>query len=376
MEPLHVTKVFLPPFEEYCELLRQIWSSHIVTNDGPLYQQFEQELRRCTGLEHLACLGNGTLALQLAVHALDLTGREVITTPFTHVASSGALIWERCRPVYVDIDPETLNLDPECIAAKLTDHTAGILAVHVYGNPCDIDGIDEVARQNGLRVLYDGAHAFGASYRERPVVSYGDLTATSFHATKGMHTIEGGAIFANDPKLIQQVRRLAYYGMDEDRQIVQKWGTNGKMSEFSAAMGIVCLRYFEANLKRKKRLYELYVSSLENNEKIRFQKLTGQINYSYVPIILESEDCKLRVRRELERQGIFPREYFHPSLETVFGERIECEIAYDITHRILCLPTSDYLEEEQVGKICEIVDRACDVRTRSITSSSLSDAEG
>jgi len=360
MEPLHVTKVFLPPFEEYCDLLRQIWDTHIVTNDGPLYQQFEDEVRQYTGVGHLVCLGNGTLALQLALRALELGGSEVITTPFTHVASSDALFWEQCHPVYVDIDPETLNLDPEQIETKLTDRTAAILGVHVYSNPCDTDRIGEIAQQNDLRVVYDGAHAFGAQYKGRSVFSYGDLSTASFHATKGMHTVEGGALFGRDEDVIREIRKLAYYGMDEDKRIVQKWGTNGKLCELSAAMGILCLRYFNAHLARKKQLYELYVSLLANNGKIRLQKLTGQINYSYVPIILESEDCKHLVQRELNRHGIYPREYFYPSLETIFSDRIECPIAYDISHRVLCLPMSDYLQEEQVSRICEIIDRACE----------------
>ncbi|UCD51574.1 MAG: DegT/DnrJ/EryC1/StrS family aminotransferase [Phycisphaerales bacterium] len=361
MESLHVTKVFLPPFEEYCDLLRQVWATHIVTNDGPLYRQFEDQLRQYTRIDHLACLGNGTLALQLALRALELNGREIITTPFTHVASSDSLLWEQCRPVYVDIDPETLNIDPTQIEARITDRTGGIVGVHVYGNPCDVEAIEHIARPHGLRVVYDGAHAFGTQYQGRSIFAYGDLATASFHATKGMHTIEGGALFGHDEEMIEQIRRLAYYGMDQNKQIVQKWGTNGKMCEFSAAMGILCLRYFEANLERKKQLYELYGTLLANNDKIRFQKLTGTINYSYVPIILESEDCKQEVLGALSRHGIYPREYFSPSLETVFSERIECHIAYDISHRVLCLPMSDYLQADQVTRVCDVIDRACEM---------------
>ena len=365
MEPLYVTKVFLPPLEEYCDLLGEVWTDHIVTNDGPLFQRFERQLRQYTNVDHLACVTNGTLALQLAVHALQLDRCQIITTPFTHVATSDFLVWERCRPVYADIDPETLNIDPACIEAKLTDHTAGILGVHVYGNPCDIPGIERVAQQYDLRVIYDGAHAFGSRYQGRSIFAYGDLTTASFHATKGMHTVEGGAVFARSEEAVEQIRRLAYYGMDENRQIVQRRGTNGKLSELHAAMGILCLRYFEANLERKRQLYELYVSLLANNEKIRFQKLTGQINYSYVPVVLESEDCKQTAMDQLHRHGIQPREYFYPSLETVFSDRLECHVAYDIARRILCLPMSDYLQEDQVYRICEVIDRACDACRRS-----------
>ncbi len=361
-EPLQVTKVFLPPLEEYCELLRQIWSTHIVTNDGPMYQRFEEDVRQYTGLDHLVCLANGTLALQMALHVLDLSDSDVITTPFTHVATSDAVFWERCRPVYVDIDPGTLNIDPSLIEGRITNRTSSVLGVHVYGNPCDVSRIETIAGENDLKVLYDGAHAFGTRCQRRSVLAFGDLSMVSFHGTKGMHTFEGGALFARDDETITRVRRLAYHGMDEQKRIVQPWGTNGKMGELNAAMGILSLRYFAANLERKRKCYQLYVSLLGGNDKIRFQTLTGDVNYSYMPVILRSEDCKHAVINELHRNGVYPREYFHPSLETVFSDRIECPIAYDISHRVLCLPMSDYLEEDHVRRICEIIDRACETR--------------
>ncbi len=361
-EPLQVTKVFLPPFEEYCELLRQIWATHIVTNDGPLYQRFEDDLRRYTELANLVCLANGTLALQMALHVLELAGSDVITTPFTHVATSDALIWERCRPVYIDVDPETLNIDPNLIEAALTDRTSSVFGVHVYGNPCDVTEIERIAGANDLKVIYDAAHAFGTRVHDRSVLSFGDISAVSFHGTKGMHTFEGGGLFAGDPELIKRARRLAYHGMDEQKRIVQQWGTNGKMCELHAAMGILSLKYFAAHLEEKKRCYELYVSLLEGLDQIRFQKLTGEINYSYMPVVFRSEDCKQAVMKELRQHGIYPREYFHPSLETVFSDRIACPIAYDLSHRVLCLPMSDYLQQEQVRRICEIVVRTCETQ--------------
>lgn len=355
MEPIYVTKTFLPPLEEYCELLRQIWETHLVTNDGPLYQQFERDLSTYTKVNHLACVGNGTLALQIALRALNMNGGDVITTPFTHVASSDCLVWEQCNPVYVDIDPDTLNIDPDKIEAKITERTSGIVAVHVYSNPCNIEKINEIAKKNRLSVIYDAAHAFGAEYKGRSVFAYGDLSMASFNATKGMHTIEGGALFARSSEMIKQIRKLAYYGMDEHKQITQRYGTNAKLIEFCAAMGIIILRYFDEAIKRKKRLYELYVSLLKDNKKIRFQKLTDKINYSYMPIILGSESYKFKILQELNKHKIYPREYFSPSLETIFSDRIECEIAYDISHRVLCLPMSDYLKADQVRKICEII---------------------
>ncbi len=359
MKPLYVTKTFLPPFEEYCELLRQIWDTHLVTNDGPFYQEFEKKLKEYTKLGHLACVGNGTLALQIALHALEIVGKDVITTPFTHVSTSNCLIWERCHPVYADIDPGTLNIDPVQIEAKITPRTAAILAVHVYGNPCDVDAIADIAARHRLKVVYDGAHAFGVLCKGRSIFGYGDLSMTSFNATKGLHTVEGGALFAKDAETIRQVRKLAYFGMDERKQIVQQWGMNAKMIEFCAALGIINLRYLPASIQRRKALYERYLSLLAQNEKVRFQKLTGDINYSYMPVIFESRECKRHVLKELAKDSIYPREYFYPSLEAVFSDRIECEVASDIADRILCLPMSDYLSMEDVERVCANVNETC-----------------
>lgn len=359
MEPIHVTRTFLPPFDEVCELLRQMWDTHLVTNDGPFYQQFEKRLREYTHQEHLACVANGTLAMQIALRALGVVGKDVITTPFTHVSTSNCLIWEQCNPVYADIDPETLNIDPGQIEAKITPHTAAILAVHVYSNPCDIERIAEVADHHRLKVIYDGAHAFGAVYKGRSIFSYGDLSMASFNATKGLHTVEGGALFARDAEMIRQVRKLAYFGMDEHRQIVQQWGTNAKMIEFCAAMGIVNLRYFPESVRKRKSLYEYYLSRLKCNRMTRFQRLTGEINYSYMPVIFESNECKRNVLLELCKHKIYPREYFYPSLETIFSRAVECNIACDISNRILCLPMSDYLTMEQVEWICSIINEIC-----------------
>ena len=356
MDPIYVTKTFLPPLDEFVELLREeIWKTHLVTNDGPLFQRFESELKKFTGIDHLVCVGNGTLALQIALRALDMNGGEVITTPFTHVASSDCLVWEQCKPVYVDIDPDTLNIDPAKIEEKITERTTGIIGVHVYSNPCDIEAIDEICKKHGLKVIYDGAHAFGAMYKGKSLLSYGDMTMTSFNATKAFHTMEGGALFCKTPEMVRAVRRLAYYGMDEKKNIVQPHGTNAKLIEMCAAMGIVNFRYFDDATKRRKDAYELYIRLLSDNSRITFQKLVGQINYSYMPIILDSKDYKVSLLQKLNDNKIYPREYFHPSLEEIFCEEIDCEISHDISNRILCLPMSDYLVADNVSRICEVI---------------------
>lgn len=354
MEPIYVTKTFLPPLNEFIEKLEQIWDSHFVTNDGPMFQEFEAALRNYTGVNHLVAVGNGTLALQLAIRALDLKD-EVITTPFTHVASSGSLVWENCKPVYADIDPETLNIDPGQIEKKITERTTGIMAVHVYSNPCYMNDIEYIAKKHNLRVIYDGAHAFGAEYQGKSVFAYGDITMASFNATKGMHTIEGGALFVRDETMVECVRKLAYFGMDARRTITQTLGMNAKLIEFCAAIGVINLKYFDSATARRKERYEQYLSLLRNNPHMRFQKLIDKINYSYMPVVVESKAYKENLTKKLNENKIYPRDYFYPSLETVFSDRIDCPISFDISNRVLCLPMSDYLSAEDVERICKAI---------------------
>ena len=354
MDSIYVTKTYLPPLDEYVSLLQEIWNSHLVTNDGPLYQRFERELSAFTEIPHLACVSNGTLALQIAVRALDLHG-DVITTPFTHVASSGCLSWEGCRPVYADIDAETLNINPALIEERITDQTVAILPVHVYSNPCDVEAIARIAEKHRLKVIYDGAHAFGAMCNGRSIFAYGDISMASFNATKGFHTVEGGALFAQNDEEIASIRRLAYFGMNSQKEIVQRHGTNAKMIEFCAAMGLLNLRHFLSAVMARRRLYEQYVDRLKSNSRIRLQRLTGEINYSYMPVVCESEVCKQSVISALRAQSVFPREYFFPSLETVFSSEITCPIAHDVSRRVLCLPMSDYLTPSDVDRIHDIL---------------------
>lgn len=356
MDKIFVTKTFLPPLGEYIEYLKEIWDSGIITNDGPMFQRLEQELARYTGHAHLVCLGNGTLALQIAIRALGLNGN-VITTPFTHVASSGTLYWENCNPVYCDIDPETLNIDPDKIEALIDDKTTAILAVHVYSNPCYMERIQEIADRHNLKVIYDAAHAFGASYQGRSVFAYGDISMASFNATKGFHTVEGGALFAKNQDMVASIRRLAYFGMNQAKEIVQKDGMNAKLIEFCAAMGLLNLKYFPQGVDNRRERYNEYLELLKDNERICFQKIVGDINYSYMPVICESEQHKRALLSAMNDSGVYPREYFNPSLETIFSDSITCPIAFDISKRVLCLPISDYTTSEQVDYICGIINK-------------------
>lgn len=358
MKPIYVTKSFLPPLEEFVDKIRSAWDSHMLTNDGPLYQEFEQNLREFTKAPHLVCLGNGTIALQIAIRALDLKG-EVITTPFTHPATSGTLVWENCKPIYVDIDPETLNIDVNKIEEKITSDTTAIMATHVYSNPCDVEAIQVIADKYNLKVIYDGAHAFGVNYHGKSLLSYGDISMVSFNATKIMHSVEGGALFVQNSEMVDYIRRLAYFGLNKSKTaVVQPYGTNAKLIEFCAAIGTINLKYFPAGLKVRETMYELYVQRLKPNKDISFQKINESVNHSYMPIILSSKEYKEKLLIKLQHEKIYPREYFNPSLETAFSDEIRCSIAFDISNRILCLPMSDYLKEEDVIRICDIINKA------------------
>lgn len=356
MKPIYVTKTFLPPLEEFKEMLDEIWRTHIVTNDGPFYKQFEQDLRQYTGISNVVCLGNGTLALQIVVRTLKLSG-EIITSPFSHVATSGAMVWENCKPIFVDIDPDSFNMNPENIESKINEKTTAILPVHVYSNPCEIEKIQGIANKYNLKVIYDAAHAFGVKYKGYSIFSYGDISMASFNATKALHSIEGGALFTKDVDLVDPIRRLSYFGMNSNKEITQQYGTNAKMIEFSAAMGILNLKYFDENIRIQKELYNSYLEGLHGNRHVKFQKINGEINYSYFPVIFSSENVKKRAIQELNKNFIYPKEYFKPSLEVVFSEKgsINCPIAYDYSNKVLCLPMSVYLSKSDICVICKIL---------------------
>lgn len=356
MKTITVTEAFLPPFDEYVQYLKSIWESKIVTNDGEFFRQLESEIMEHTKSEHVVLVANGTLALHIAIKALNLKG-EVLTTPFTNIATSSSLFWENCSPVFVDIEPETLNIDPDKIEEKITEQTTAILPVHVYGNPCHIDAIEYIAHKHNLKVIYDAAHSFGSYYKDQSVFSYGDISITSFHATKAFHTIEGGAIFSRDREIYDTINRLRYFGINKNTGEMGRLGINAQMNEFSAIMGILNLKYFDSCTKNREKVYNLYKKQLRKNENIRFQKITDTINFSYFPIILQSKEFKTKLVDKLNENHIFPREYFSPSLETVYYQNcdIECKVAYDISKRILCLPLSTYLTESDVERICAII---------------------
>lgn len=349
-----VTIPFLPPISEYQELIKGIWQRNWLTNNGPLVNDLELKLKKHLGLKHLLYVSNGTIAIQIALKALGIT-KKVITSPFSYVATSSSLVWEGCTPVYVDIDPETFNIDATKIEAAIDERTEAILATHCFGNPCDIDMIEKVAKKNKLKVIYDAAHCFGTKYKGKSVFAYGDVSTTSFHATKLFHTIEGGAVITQDAELLKKMSYMRNFGHDGPEKF-SGVGINGKNSEFHAAMGLVNINFLDSILERRKILSQNYDNLLSNIGAFK-RKITGNTdyNYAYYPIVFNTEVEALKMKNGLEMNEIFPRRYFYPSLNKLGYTNAESfPIAESISSRILCLPlyhNLSYAEQELIGRI-------------------------
>lgn len=356
-----VTKPFLPPLEEYDALLKQVWDRNWLTNNGPMVQQLEEDLNRYLKTSQLLLVTNGTIALQIGIKILGLKG-DIITTPFSYVATTSSIIWEGCRPVFVDIDPSTLNIDPAMIEKAITPETTAILATHVYGNPCDIDAIQSIARKNRIKVIFDAAHCFGSRYKGRTIYEYGDLSVASFHATKLYHTVEGGALITSDPELATRIRLMRNFGHNGPYRF-SGVGINGKMSEFHAIMGIVNLRYADLILSRRKELSGFYDKALQEtavtkpaiNDKADF-------NFAYYPVIFGSESELIAAMESLMKKGIGSRRYFYPSLDNLdyvpHGRALKN--TDDLSRRILCLPLYHELKEADIREITGLIAEALD----------------
>lgn len=357
MGNIYVTKSFLPPIDEYKEYIDQIWENNQLTNNGSLLKKFEQEVTNYLKVENFQFVTNGTLALQLALRALDITDGEVITTPFSYVATTSAILWERCQPVYVDIDPKTLNIDPSKIEKAITKKTKAILAVHVFGNPCDVEAIEKIAKKHNLKVIYDAAHAFGVKYKGKSLLSYGDIAICSFHATKLFHTIEGGGIVAKDESVQKKLRLLKKFGHDEDDHY--QLGINAKASEFQAAMGLSNLKYIDDIVVERKRLTVSYDKLLRKRNRGQIIGSGVRYNYAYYPVIFDSEEMMKEVLEKLSAINIYPRRYFYPSLNKLpyLQKNSSCPISEDVANRIVCLPLYIGLDNITIRKICEVITR-------------------
>lgn len=352
---IDVTKPFLPPLEEYQDYIKQIWDRNWLTNNGPLVNELELRLKEYLNTDHLLYLNNGTIALQIAIKALQLKG-EIITTPFSYIATTSSIVWEGCTPVFVDIDPQTLNIDHTKIEAAITDSTSAILATHTYGNPCNIDAIHAIAAKYHLKVIYDAAHCFGTKYKGKSVFEYGDISTVSFHATKIFHTIEGGAVFTQDPELLKKMAYMRNFGHNGPEDFAEV-GINGKNSEFHAAMGLVNLKYIDTVLQTREKQYDRY------NEWMKFLNLKhiklepgSTFNYAYYPVIFESEFGLIKAIEMLNHHRIFPRRYFYPSLNNLrYINKGPMPVCDEICSKVLCLPIYYNLSMEEIDYVCRIL---------------------
>lgn len=353
---IQVTRPFLPPADEYKSYIDEIWKRQWLTNMGPLSSELEMQLKDFLRLDHLLFVTNGTVALQIAIKCLELKG-EIITTPFSFVATTSSIVWEGCTPVFVDIDKDSLNIDADKIEAAITPRTSAILATHVYGNPCEIDKIDKIAKKHNLKVIYDAAHAFSVEYKGKSVLTYGDISICSLHATKLYHSTEGGLIITKDPVLLKKASLMRNFGISGFNQFGEL-GINGKNSEFHAAMGLANLKYVPTIIAKRKALSEKYMANLKNLKGyFPVWHTHSSPNYAYFPIILDSEELLLLIMAELEKNQVFTRRYFYPSLANAlpYLEDKHLPFADDISKRVLCLPLYYDLSMEEVNLITRII---------------------
>jgi dTDP-4-amino-4,6-dideoxygalactose transaminase len=355
---IKVTKTLMPSREVYNSYLDQVWESRWLTNMGPLSLELEKQLEKKLGVNRLSFVTNGTIAIQLAIKALDLSG-DIITTPFSYVATTSSIVWENCRPVFVDIDDKTFNINPSNIENAITQKTTAILATHVYGVPCDVDEIGRIAKKHGLKVIYDAAHSFGVNYKGRSILNYGDCSTLSFHATKLFHTGEGGAVVCADNNIQDKINYLRNFGHNGTEAFFGL-GINGKNSELHASMGLSVLPLVDNEISQRKRIFSWY-------DEILLPKLSGYIyrpvipketdyNFAYYPIFFSTETDLLKAKFLLEKNDIFPRRYFYPSLATLnYVTSTEVPKAIAASKVALCLPMFSDLSQIDAIKIASLV---------------------
>ena len=350
-----VTKPFLPPKGEYFDLIDGIYERNWLTNDGPLVRELEQRLESRFDHGHMSYVSNGTIALQLAIKALGLKGK-IITTPFSYVATTSSIVWEGCEPVFVDIEPDSFNIDASKIEAAITPDVTGIIATHCFGIPCDVQAIQKIADKHNLKVIYDAAHAFGTAVEGKSIFHFGDVSTCSFHATKVFHTIEGGAVFCRDAEVHQRIQYMRNFGHDGPEKF-NGVGINGKNSEFHAAMGLVNLRYIDAILERRRVQSIQYFNQLSQLPLRLLDPNDHAWNCSYFPVVFENEATCLQVMNALNAQKIFPRRYFYPSLNRInnWVEITSCQTSEHTASVILCLPIFDEIKPEELNQISDVI---------------------
>lgn len=362
--PIYVTQPTLPPLEEFMPYLQQIWDNKILTNGGPFHQQLEKALCEYLGVKHIALFTNGTLALVTALQALRITG-EVITTPYSFVATAHSLLWNGIKPVFVDVDPHTLNLDPDKIEAAITPQTTAIMPVHCYGHPCDVERIQKIADTYGLKVIYDAAHAFGVQHQGGSVLNHGDFSVLSFHATKVFNTFEGGAIVCHNAKIKQRIDHLKNFGFVDEVTVVAP-GINGKMSELNSAFGLLQLKGIDAALAKRQSIDARYRTGLAKVAGIHCLADAGEqvANYSYFPMLVQAEYPLSRdgLYEKLREKGVYARRYFYPLISDFpmyrgmpSAAHANLPVARKAANEVICLPIYPDLSSEQIDFIIELI---------------------
>lgn len=337
MNKINVTKPFLPPYDEYDEYVKDIWQSCHLTNNGKYVRELNEKLKKYLNVNYIKFVGNGTVALMVAIDTLELENCEIITTPFTYIATTTSIIWQKCTPVFADINENTLCIDPDSVEKLITPKTKAIMAVHVYGIPCDVEKLDEISKKYDLKIIYDAAHAFSVKYKNKSILRYGDISTLSFHSTKLFHTVEGGAISSNSWELYDIYEKKMRFGHDGDNYYCN--GINAKNSELHAAMGVANLKYMPYIIASRKKVSEIYDNDLEEYLKRPTVPQDTEYNYAYYPVIFENEETLKEVCKRLNEKNIYPRRYFYPSInELSYTPQANCPVSSSISRRILCLP--------------------------------------
>jgi dTDP-4-amino-4,6-dideoxygalactose transaminase len=354
---INVTQTFLPPQEEYNRIVKRAWDKIWLTNRGELTLELEQKLKEYLKIENIILTNNGTIPLQIALKLLA-NGGEVITTPFSYVATTAAIVWENCIPIFVDIHPEYLTIDETKIEAFITSKTTAILATHVFGNPCNVEAIEEIAKKHNLKVIYDGAHSFGVNYNGKSLFDFGDISTCSFHATKLFHTAEGGALFCNDEDLFHKLFYSHNFGHNGPLDFYGL-GINAKISELQSAMGLALFPYIDHIITERKKVVSFYLENLNFSilKSIKIRDKT-EWNYSYFPILFQTEEQLLKAQKKLNENDIFPRRYFYPSLNTIeYNKGKRMPISESIASRVICLPLYVGLRDFELQKIAAILNK-------------------
>ena len=358
-----VTSPLLPPLEEFIPYLQQIWDNKWITNNGAMHKELERQLAEYLGVEYISLFANGTLALITALQALNITG-EVITTPYSFVATTHSIFWNKCTPVFVDVEPNYFNIDPAKIEAAITEKTTAIMPVHVYGNPCDVEAIQQIAEKHHLKVIYDAAHAFGVKKDGVSILNYGDLSVLSFHATKIYSTIEGGAVICHSQEMKHHIDNLKNFGF-RGETMVEEPGINAKMNEVQAAYGLLSLKYIDEAIAKRKQIVEKYRKELKNISGISFltEQKGVEYNYAYFPIFVDETEYRMSrdaLYEKLRADNILGRRYFYPLISTFepykeLPSSQNLPIAQKAAEQVICLPLYPDLGNENVERIISIV---------------------